>query len=485
MSGAYIHSRGELSFVLGQRADALRRGGRCATGVVAIVVGCTLAGCSSLSGEGGSVREATLVEFSQPAPHGVILGGSPASAGASALHADDAVSVAGEQGADGDASTDAEMPAGSAPPTEGVDSAKAPSKPAPPTTTRTQPPPPPSPSRSGDETEVREGSIWIVDALVGQINGRPIFAQEFFESLEAQLLKFASAPDRLAGWEQAQMLIEARFQAMVNDELIISEAEGQLTPEQQQGFFAWVKSLQEGTIAEFSGSREEAKERLLEEEGRDLEGFIRFRRDRSLVQYLLDKKVKPRTIVAWRDIEREYLVRGNEFNPPPLVSVGRLSVNARTQAELAAKLKERAQSGAGFAQLVSEFGEQLRLERGGILAVIPVKPQQEVAAAIEESDLAATVRASLRGLTPGAISAPVERGDTIFWFAIADVRQDPPRSLYDPEVQIKLRREIDAIRGDLERDRYIDRLRSRWVSDDIAIVLKRLRDIALERYWRQ
>ena len=44
---------------------------------------------------------------------------------------------------------------------------------------------------------------------------------------------------------------------------------------------------------------------------------------------------------------------------------------------------------------------------------------------------------------------------------------------------------LDAIRGNIEQSRYIDRLRSRWVSDDIETVLNRLREIALERYWRQ
>jgi hypothetical protein len=431
-----------------------------------------LGGCGSLAGERSDLRVVGIDAFSQPAPNGALLGASPLQAPGETGRThnttdgtDQDAQGSGRETTAAAGSADAALPR----PTQPSPSGATPGA-ATPADVRLE------------SAEINEGSVWIVDALVGQINGRPIFAQEFLEPIEATLLKYAGAPDRMGAWREAQLIIEARFQEMVNNELIISEAESQLTPEQQEGFFAWVKSLQEGTIAEYSGSREEARERLLEEEGRDLEDFIQFRRDTSLVQYLLEKKVKPRTIVAWRDIEREYLVREEQFNPPPMVLIGIVTLNKKSQAREIAQVQEWATAGKPFRAVA----EELKLDKGGIFVQVPMKPGEAVGVAIESSeDLVPAVKKALKELPPGTLSQPIERSETMSWLAIAEVKQDPPRSLYDPTVQIALRRELNSIRSDFEQARYIDRLRSRWVRDDIDRVLTRLKDIALERYWRR
>jgi hypothetical protein len=438
---------------------------------------CCLTGCSALWEDRPDARAVSLAEFSQPIPAGTIVGASPhLQQGAQASEQEATTDHEGTAtppttpGA-GDVVAGSSSTSGSAP--SGATTQQKPAVAKPSTST---------PSNTLTPESTRGGDVWIVDALVGQINGRPVFAQEFLEPIEAKLIELAQASDRLSGWRQAQMILEARFEDFVNSELIISEAESQLTPEQQQGFFGWVKSLQEGTIAEYSGSREEARERMRDELGMDIEEFVQQRRDASLVQYLLDRKVKPRTIVAWRDIEREYLAREGEFNPPQMVVVGILTLNANVDADKVAKVQAWIAEGKRF----PEIAQSLQLEKGGVLIEIPVKPGEDVAAAIDGSaDLTPTTKTNLRGLTPGQLSPAIERGDSRTWLAIAEVKQDPPRSLYDPKVQIQLRRELDAIRGGYERGRYIERLRSRWVSDDIERILSRLKEIALERYWRQ
>lgn len=454
-----------------------------AAGAAAATALC-LSGCSSLWSDDANVRTVSVAEFSQPAPAGMILGAPPlagssgaAGHGTTTDEADldgDGTTESGGAGATGAATgvSTAPRPAGQA--TSGATTATG----AAPATTSGGTAKP----TTGVPAEVKDGDVWIVDALVGQINGRPVFAQEFLDPIEAKLVELANAPDRVAGWRQAQAILDARFEDFVNSELIISEAESQLTPEQQQGFFGWVKSLQEGTIAEYSESREEARERMRDELGMDIEEYIQQRRDASLVQYLLDKKVKPRTIVAWRDIEREYLVREKQFNPPPMVVIGRLALNAKSDAEKVAQVKGWFGAGKTF----KEVAASLALEKGGTLVEIPVKPGEDAAAAIAGSeDLTPAAKANLKGVEPGRPGAAIERGDSVTWLAISEVKQDPPRSLYDPDVQVQLRKELNAVRGAFERGRYISRLRSRWVSDDIERISGRLKEIALERYWKQ
>jgi hypothetical protein len=57
----------------------------------------------------------------------------------------------------------------------------------------------------------------------------------------------------------------------------------------------------------------------------------------------------------------------------------------------------------------------------------------------------------------------------------------PPAA--EPLLELALS-ELRARRRIIERDRYIETLRSRWVTDDIQEMESRLIEIALQRYWR-
>ena len=61
---------------------------------------------------------------------------------------------------------------------------------------------------------VRIGQRWPVEGLVGQINGRPIFANDFFRSIEDRILLEASSPDQRAARQRqgsARLLVWVRF----------------------------------------------------------------------------------------------------------------------------------------------------------------------------------------------------------------------------------------------------------------------------------
>jgi hypothetical protein len=57
-------------------------------------------------------------------------------------------------------------------------------------------------------------------------------------------------------------------------------------------------------------------------------------------------------------------------------------------------------------------------------------------------------------------------------------------SLFDPMVQLALREGLRAQQFAIEQRRYLESLRRRWVSDDLATMQARLVAIALERYYR-
>jgi hypothetical protein len=338
---------------------------------------------------------------------------------------------------------------------------------------------PPTAPQGRSREEV--ASRWLVDGLVGQINGRPVFAQEFLEPLEASLMLAAANPDRLAGRREFNAVIERSFIRLVNSELVISEAESQLSPEQQEGLFAWLRSLQEEEIAGRSGTRAEAQRQIEEDLGMSIDEFIQERRDRALADYLLRRKVEPRTIVSWRDVERFYRQNQAVINPPPVIRVGRISLSKLRDGSKIEEARRLFAEGKPFL----EVGAALGVRDDGIWFVLPMKEEDTVAQTITGSpDLTEVAKTRLMALTPGVVPAPTETASAVEWIAIIDVFAVPKRSIYDAALQLQIKGTLKGAQQQIEEARYIARLRSRWVSDDIEEILKRLLDIADARYWR-
>ncbi len=442
-------------------------------GVVGVLAGLGAVGCDSLDVTESKSRAVSLADFSMPstssraAPRAyyVDTAGPELSAGSvtgdrsAALIDDDAELLAGDDslGAVPGAVSAAGGRAASVP--TGPDRA--------------------AQALGADELEAEEDRRWMIDGLVGQINGRPVFADDFMLTLEPKLLEFAALSDRAVGRQAMVELIRDRFQNWVNSELIISEAENQLSPEQQQGLFAWLRSIQETEIASRGGTLAEAQQSLEEDLGMQIEEFLQVRRDMGLARYLIDRKVKPRTIVSWRDIEREYGRRAAEFNPPAKVAIGRVFADEKAEPERAARVKTMVEAGQSFEAIAAE----LELANGGVLAEVVVEPGQSVDEAIVASDLADSLKAALRGVEVGSITGPIKVRDALAWFALLGVSQGVARDIYDPDVQLQIKAELNVRRGDVEQRRYLAQLRSRRISADIDRIEERLMIMALRRYW--
>ena len=102
------------------------------------------------------------------------------------------------------------------------------------------------------------GVAYPIESLVGQINGRPIYAEEFLLPLEDRILRIVAEQPLANAVREVEMLVIRRFSEFVDSELIIAEAESKLSPDQQQGVLAWIRSVQEDTIAGRGGTRDTA-----------------------------------------------------------------------------------------------------------------------------------------------------------------------------------------------------------------------------------
>ncbi len=323
-----------------------------------------------------------------------------------------------------------------------------------------------------DEIRIKPGGKWTIDSLVGQINGRPVYASKFMQSIEDRILRIVAENPRVKAQHMIEQLVSDRFQQYINNELIIAEAEGLLSPEMQAGIFAWLQSIQEQTVAGYGGNRTAATQTLQDQFGMNMEQYLKEKRDEALAQDLLRRRVKPRTIVSWRDVERQYSMLEKSFNPEPKITIGRIRLPL-TDALVIQDVEARFARGETFADVATV----LKLPDGGAWQQFPMP-----ASGVVGLELADDIKKVLIAVEQGKVSAEIRKGSTVTWYCVTDVELQLSRSIFDSVLQRQLRRGLEDQRGRYEQQRYLGSLRDRWVTNDIDQMTRRLTTIAWDRY---
>ena len=326
-----------------------------------------------------------------------------------------------------------------------------------------------------DET-IKVGVRWPVDGLVGQINGRPVFAAEFFLPIEDRLIRIAADAGPEGSQRAIISLVHERWMTFVNSELVIAEAESGLNMQMQQGLFAWLTNLEEEVTAQRGGTRFGAEQSLMDDTGMTMSEFIEQQRKLGLAGQLIRKKVEPRAIVSWRDIQQIYRAEYDIYNPPSQVVIGRILMLNRRDADRIEEVKSAFEAGRSFAEVAKEFevkddGEwrTFTLSDGNLDSL---------------NDLKKEVREALIGLEVDQATIPIEGRTSTTWYSVLGFIVPPSRTIFEPGVQLTIRNRLESIRYDDEERKYLDSLRRRWVNDEIKKMELRLIDIALRRYWQ-
>ncbi|MBX3355202.1 MAG: peptidylprolyl isomerase [Phycisphaeraceae bacterium] len=324
-------------------------------------------------------------------------------------------------------------------------------------------------------SELPPGRPWPVDGLVGQINGKAIYADDFLEPMADRLARVGANTDRAQARREIVAMVTERFEQEVNNRLIISEAESRIPPEAREGLFQWLRTLQEQEVAERGGTRSAAEASLQDQFGMSVEQFMERRKNEALAADLINRRLRPRAIVSWRDIERAYERNFDKYNPGPTLRVGRIIVPTQGNTNRIAEIQSQLAAGADFTTIARElrmrddgFWFERQLGEGGIEGMTDLLPE---------------VRKALAELSPGQTSPPLVLGPATMWISLLGREQAPSRSLFDPEVQISIRNELEQTRLWQEQERYFDSLRNRWITESIDDMRMRLIEIALRRYF--
>lgn len=316
-----------------------------------------------------------------------------------------------------------------------------------------------------------------VDALVGQINGRPLFASEFFAPMDARLRAEARRlPPRQ--WAQfAREEINRALRTRVVNELLLAEARASLTPEQRKGLLAFIENFRETLVSQNQGSEEIAERNLLEQEGATLDQKARELLDQELLRMQLRKALADQVQVSWREVEIEYERRKDEFQPPPTITLRMIRIPA-DDLERRRRVEEALAKGEPF-EAVARRQSAWNPEGGGLYP-------RDGALQLDAPSLAeanifgpAPLNDAARSLSPGAWTGPIEFNGSLHWLYLERVER---RSVSLFDAQLQLYNELRNRRLQEAEQRYLEELISRGSLTNLARMEQRLLAFAIERY---
>jgi len=313
----------------------------------------------------------------------------------------------------------------------------------------------------------------LLDAKVGDINGRPVFASEFLDPIEGRLRAEAERLDRDRWITAAAGVIRGELRSLITDELLRAEALSKLTTEQKAGLRRFLEDVRQNLISQNLGSRALAEQRLRSEQGLTEEEYLRQREDRTLVRFTIQEEISSRVNVSWRDIVQRYRRDQAKYNPDPTARLWVMRVDAADESA-AASVNADLRAGIPFPEIAQGPLNTWTLDEGGLKEVrfAPPRSEAEFFGPPELNDPA-------RALEPGAWTGPIAFGSSLIWLHLESVVEGAV-PLYD--AQLPIASEIREERVNEELERYIDRLLGRASVSDVDRMGVRLLAIATQRY---
>lgn len=313
-----------------------------------------------------------------------------------------------------------------------------------------------------------------IDQLVGQINGRPVYADEFFESMDARFRREAERLSRRDWITMARKDIEAALWDKLRDELLLAEFQGALSPEERQGLFGFIENVRKDLVSGNLGSEALASQRLREAEGLGLEEKVEDVTQREFIAYQLRKAIGDRVNISARDIELYYEQNINEFVPPPVAQFVILRVHLREEATLA-EAEAALASGESFEAICKRLSTW-RPDDENRSSITITKRDYATATLFGPkalNDAALT-------LSPGQTTPRVDHAGDAYWIRLAAIESKPGKPLYEVQGQIEDTLKAQRIRE--EEVRYFEQLFRRGSFSDIKDMTGRLLAFAAERY---
>lgn len=316
----------------------------------------------------------------------------------------------------------------------------------------------------------------MMDALVGDINGAPIYANTFFtEAIAARLSGLAADPrmSRQAWLSEARSIIGARLVDLVRDQLLLAEAKASLSPEQKQGLLAFIEHVRKDLVSRGGGGQAAVDEWLREQGEEGLEAKLKGTIDQQLIAANYREKILPRATVSWHEVEIEYERRAEQFNPDP-IAVFRMIWIPNSKTDLIEQVKSELARGVPFEEIAAR--PENEAPRGG-------EYQQSYKGEYSKAELFGPkeLTEAAQGLSPGDVAGPIVVTNYTRWIKLE--RIETPRAVSIYEAQLAIYRELRDKKVNAEVQKYIANLMGKQSMDRLAEMGEKLVRIAADRYY--
>lgn len=318
----------------------------------------------------------------------------------------------------------------------------------------------------------------FVDAKVGDVNNRAIYASAFLndmiDRLKAKYEEMYKANPRMAktAWRQfARAQIQQKLDGIIEDEVLRAEALNQLQPEQKAGFFNWLQAVRSEVVAENRGIEAAANENLSAQNGTSLDQTMKNREQQELIRFVLQTRIYSRANISWRDIQIAYEKNYDVFNPVPIAFFRVFRVPLRDTKEVD-RIKGLLASGTEFDEIADE--KTAMLDEKDRLFSVEVEGEYAEAKLFGPKDL----NEAAHKLVPGQWAGPITVNDSAWWVKLERIWK-VGEDLYD--AQLFLENRLAQTKNDYEKFKFVDRLKKRASYTDVDVMTARLLALAEDR----
>jgi parvulin-like peptidyl-prolyl isomerase len=220
-------------------------------------------------------------------------------------------------------------------------------------------------------------------------------------------------------------LILTELITVVDSELLLTEAERNLTEQERRGLLYWLSAEREKQVRSAGGTRAGLENKLLSEGGITIEEHMDVLRKQVLGSEHLRKEIGPRIVVSWRDIERYYESHPEEFNSHETVELRIIKVNEANRNRIPL-IQQALDEGEPFENVARQYSDLLA-SGGGLLRENPVAQATNIP----------EVNAVVSQLKEHEFTGPIETAGGTYWVYMENHNAPRSVSLYDAQRDIQ------------------------------------------------
>ena len=279
-----------------------------------------------------------------------------------------------------------------------------------------------APSEQAETADAEQPTGFVVDGMIGQVNGRAIYSDTILGPVHEQLGALGREMSPAAFRQEATNIITNQVRETIINQLILAEAERNLNANQTQGVSIMVRKHREEILRKYGqNSLALAERNLYESTGKTISETLRSYRERLVVDFYFRQTLNPKINVSRRDVERYYYDHPEKYNPPFQRDLRLIRVD---NAAASAHILELLAAGESFESVARSEANLFKADTGGLMENAGPLRFEALNKAIE-------------GRTQGQYAGP-EKTDSGYWFVYIDkLTGGESQSLQDAQLEIE------------------------------------------------